>query len=591
MWHKTRGLTALAAVVATVGAVSVLAASASAITIPYTFDNWAVWGSLTPKKLNEPVVLPKGSTFNGTSVLTTTATELSGTVSGTIFVPPFNATVKLGGVVPTTVGVTFTQVGPAEGSLAQTAPANCAGSHFGGLCVTLSVNTKADIGITETGLLGIDVPSECETSEPVPFSLSTTLPLSQLLDEGPAFKGTVTIPSIKCGGLSGVALGVLLTELMSGPENPYLLHIGPNEPSAPTVATQPAAWVSQISANLKATVDPDGEPESGCEFEYGTSTSYGSSVPCAWEPGSGFSVHAWVTGLKEATTYDYRVQASNTLGTSDGSNGTFTTLTGSPEYGQCVADKGGNYRDGDCRSVAEKKGVPDHKGSYEWVPGPSPTCVAKKKGSYTNSSCTTKAAKAHGGSYEKAPGPGFTSSSDAVTLQTPGLERTVACAASTGSGQVTTTSTGVERITFTGCSMSGKACASEGPDSTPSGQAGVIVTNLLHTTLLGPVVGNVGPASGNVWTDFTSGEHEPYLAEFACGGTRVRTIGALGGVQSGDVNTSSATSTTAFESEGGEQALFSEVSETEGQSWIGPQPSSLLALAENSSASRVEIRP
>ncbi len=583
MSHRTRGFTALAAVVAVVCSACVLAATASAITIPYTFNNWAVWGSLTPKKLNEPVVLPKGSTFNGTSLLTTTPTELSGTVTGKIFVPPFNTTVKLGGAVPTEVGVTFTQVGPAEGSLVQTSTANCAGSHFGGLCVTLSVATKADIGITETGLLGIDVPSECETSEPVSFSLSATLPLSQLLDEGPAFKGVVTIPSIKCGGLSGLALGVLLTELMSGPENPYSLHIGPNEPSTPTVATLAAVPVSQISAQLKATVDPDGEPESGCEFEYGTSTSYTASVPCAWEPGSGFSVHAWATGLEEGTTYHYRVVASNALGTSDGPDQSFTTLSGSPEYGQCVAQKDGAYKDGNCQGLAEKKGVPDHKGSYEWVPGPSRTCMAKKKGDYTNSSCTTKAAKTHGGSYEKAPGPGFTSSSGAATLQIPGLEHAVACTASTGSGEVATTDTGIERMTFTGCQMSGKHCTSEGPDGTASGQAGVIVTNLLDMRLLGPI-------AGSVWTDLIGAEHQPYLLEFGCEGPRVRVTGALGGVQSGDVNKSSATSTTAFESEGGEQALSSEVSENGGTSWSAPQSSSLLLLTESTSASAIEIR-
>jgi len=584
MSHKARRLTALAAAAAVIGATSMLAASASAITIPFTFDNWAVWGSLTDKKLNEPVVLPKGSTFNGTSLLTSTATELSGTVTGRIFVPPFNTTVKLVGLVPTEVGVTFTQVGPAEGTLAQTSTANCAGSHFGGLCVTLSVNTRADVGITETGLLGIGVPTECETSEPVAFSLSSTMPLAQLLDEGPAFKGTVTIPSIKCGGLSGLAVGTLLTELMSGPENPYALHIGPNEPSAPTVVTGAASPLSQVSAKLNATVDPDGEAETGCDFEYGTSTSYGSSAPCAWEPGSGFAVHAWVGGLEEGATYHYRVVASNTLGTSYGPDQSFTTLSASPQYGQCVAQKDGNYKDGNCQSVAEKKGVPDHKGSYEWVPGPSRVCVPKKKGDYTSSSCTTKAAKPGKGSYEKAPGSSFTSSSEAVTLQTPGLDRTVSCSSSAGAGEVTSTNTGIERITFSGCEMSGKKCASEGPDGTPSGRAGVIVTNLLRTRLLGPV-------AGEVWTDFTSAEHQPYLAEFACEGPRVRVAGALGGVQAGDVNVSSATSTTTFTGEEGEQALSSEVSETEGDSWLAPQPSSLLALAGNRSASAIEIKP
>ena len=62
---RTRRTAALVGALAAVGVLFVATTAASAITIPYTFDNWAVWGSLTPKKLSEPIMLPKGSTFNG----------------------------------------------------------------------------------------------------------------------------------------------------------------------------------------------------------------------------------------------------------------------------------------------------------------------------------------------------------------------------------------------------------------------------------------------------------------------------------------------------------------------------------------------
>src|ERR1700737_5564751 len=111
----TRRTAVLAACAVAIGATSVTAASASApLTIP--FVNWAVWGSLTPKKLNEPVVLPKGSTFNGGVEFTElSATGTSGSVFGKIFVPPFKAKLKLGGVVPTTVGGTSPQGGEGGG--------------------------------------------------------------------------------------------------------------------------------------------------------------------------------------------------------------------------------------------------------------------------------------------------------------------------------------------------------------------------------------------------------------------------------------------------------------------------------------------
>ena len=292
---------------------------------------------------------------------------------------------------------------------------------------------------------------------------------------------------------------------------------------------------------------------------------------------------AAIAGLSENTTYHYRIVATNAVGTSDGADQTFTTLSPAiaPEYGQCVAQKHGEYADGNCTSKAAKA----KKGKFEWVPGPAPGCVAQKKGEYTDSSCTAKSAKARKGAFEKAPGPGFTSATGTVTLASAALGRTVVCAASTGAGEVTGLSTGVERITFTGCEMSGKKCRSEGPNSTPSGKVGVIVSNLLATRLLGPVSGK------EVWTELASAEHQPYLYEFGCEGPLLRTSGSLAGVQGGDVNVSSLTSTTTFASGQGEQALHGELSETGGSSWIGPDPASEVTVASNTAASQIEIRP
>jgi hypothetical protein len=584
MRHRVACVACVAGALAACVAMLALAAPALAIKVPYTFDNWAVWGSLTPKKLNEPIVLPKESVFNGTGELNSEPTGVSGTVTGTITVPPFNAPVTVLGV-PTSVRVRFEQIGPAQGTLVEDPKADCAGSHWSGACVTLSVNSRDQVHLTAVGILGIETPTECELTEPLSLSLSDTAPLAQQLDEGSHFTGSTDIPEVVCGGLSGVVLGPVLTELMSGPENSYDLHIGPHEPAAPTVATGEASPVSQVSAKLNATVDPNGEEEAGCEFEYGPTSSYGASVPCEWEPelNKGFLVHAWVTGLSEGATYHYRIAAANALGSSEGSDGTFTTLSGSPEYGQCVAEKHATYSDSGCEHVAEKRGVPDGKGDFEWIAGPALTCIAKKGGDYTNPACTSKSVKAHKGSYEKEPGAGFTSSSENVTLEAASLGRKVTCAASTGAGEVTGVSTSSERITFTGCASSGKKCTSEGADGTPSGSAGTIETNLLRNRLL-------GPALGQVWTELVSAEHEPYSAEFGCEGVRLRTKGSLAGVQRGDVGTPSLTSTATLSFEEGEQALTVEVSENSGKSWSAPAAAIVTALVKYTSASPIEIR-
>ena len=58
-------------------------------------------------------------------------------------------------------------------------------------------------------------------------------------------------------------------------------------PNAPAVSTQAATPITQTSATLNATVNPDGGEVTGCVFEYGTTPSYGSSVSCSSLPGSG----------------------------------------------------------------------------------------------------------------------------------------------------------------------------------------------------------------------------------------------------------------------------------------------------------------
>ncbi|MCH7677315.1 T9SS type A sorting domain-containing protein [candidate division KSB1 bacterium] len=64
------------------------------------------------------------------------------------------------------------------------------------------------------------------------------------------------------------------------------------------------------------------------KFEYGTTTSYGSEISAAQSPVSGSSpvdVSAQITGLSPNTGYHYRVVATNSSGTTQGSDLTFTT--------------------------------------------------------------------------------------------------------------------------------------------------------------------------------------------------------------------------------------------------------------------------
>jgi hypothetical protein len=218
MFRKTGRTTVLAAVLAVVGVMAFAAASASAFVVP--FENKVVSGSLTPKKLGQPITLPKGGTFNGSANVTITEAGISGTVTGTVVVPPFEASITVLGI-PTKVGITFTQVGTTEGSLKSVAVENCGGAEG---CINLSVPTKANIGITGLTILGIKTPVKCETSKPVLLNLSADLTLSTLISEGVHFKGTTNVPFAKCAGIFGFQTASLLNSLLSG-EASYAINI------------------------------------------------------------------------------------------------------------------------------------------------------------------------------------------------------------------------------------------------------------------------------------------------------------------------------------------------------------------------------
>jgi hypothetical protein len=97
---------------------------------------------------------------------------------------------------------------------------------------------------------------------------------------------------------------------------------------APAVTTGGSSSVTETSATVSGTVNPNGSEVTNCHVDYGTSTSYGSQAPCASAPGSGTSAaaaSASLSGLTAGTTYHYRVVATNAGGTTNGADATFTT--------------------------------------------------------------------------------------------------------------------------------------------------------------------------------------------------------------------------------------------------------------------------
>jgi hypothetical protein len=110
-------------------------------------------------------------------------------------------------------------------------------------------------------------------------------------------------------------------------------------PYAPVIATGGPIGVTGHGASVTGTLNPDQTTVTACVFQYGTTTAYGSEVPCSSFRATGTAtepVTASLTGLEEDVTYHYRAVASNSVDTSYGADQTFTAkgpvvAGGSPE--------------------------------------------------------------------------------------------------------------------------------------------------------------------------------------------------------------------------------------------------------------------
>jgi len=259
-------------------------------------------------------------------------------------------------------------------------------------------------------------------------------------------------------------------------------------PDPPTVVTGAASSITQTAATLNATVNPLGETVSDCHFEYGSSNSYGNSVPCSTPPGSGsepVEVSAPVASLSENTTYHFRIAATNSTGTSHGSDGTFNTLSNAPEYGRCVkvTTGTGRYENNGCTKPGGGK-------KYEWYPGVAKTHLTVKLTSGTVAFETVK-------------------------------HSLVACKTETGAGEYSGPKVlrGVI-LTFTGCERLGAKCTSV------LSAEGEIATNSLEGVLGVEHLGTTTATNKIGLELFPAGKAGAFM-EFSCGITPVTLRGAV----------------------------------------------------------------
>jgi hypothetical protein len=97
----------------------------------------------------------------------------------------------------------------------------------------------------------------------------------------------------------------------------------------PIVETKPATSVKGTSANLTGVVNPNGA-STKYYFEYGTTTAYGLKTAEATTIATK-EVSKTVKELSAGTIYHFRIVASNSFGTTNGLDETFTTVAENPK--------------------------------------------------------------------------------------------------------------------------------------------------------------------------------------------------------------------------------------------------------------------
>ncbi|MGP0100938.1 MAG: hypothetical protein ACLPUT_04855 [Solirubrobacteraceae bacterium] len=151
--------------------------------------------------------------------------------------------------------------------------------------------------------------------------------------------GTKYYYRLVAGNENGTSCGIGRWFIEGGEETGQAVSVACRRPSA-AIDDESATQVAATSATLQSQIDPNGH-DTAYQFQYGTESCRGNPGACTDAPsepadiGSGEVAVAdsvQLQGLQPDTTYYYRVVASNSLGTSDGIERTFTTQSSSASF-------------------------------------------------------------------------------------------------------------------------------------------------------------------------------------------------------------------------------------------------------------------
>ena len=149
--------------------------------------------------------------------------------------------------------------------------------------------------------------------------------------------------------------------------------------SAPTATTNPATSISTTGATLNGTVNPNNGVTTET-FNYGVTNSYGSTAPASQGSltgGSAQAVSAVISSLTPNQLYHFQDPATNSQGSTSGSDATFTTLPSAPTTTAATSVMAtsftANWTDGDANAPSSYElDVATDAGFTSLVPGYNP---------------------------------------------------------------------------------------------------------------------------------------------------------------------------------------------------------------------------
>lgn len=304
----------------------------------------------TACKKEEPATKPSLSTTPASNITTTTAT------SGGVIADDGGATITANGVCwgktenPTIEGLKTTEsvssgqfVSNLTGLDAGTTyhvrafATNVVGTSYGADMTFLTLGqapsglTQTPTNITPTGAIlnGTVNPNDLSTTVTFEYGTTTSYGSTAAASQSPVTGNAMVNVTAEISGLLPATTYHYRVKTVNSigttySEDKTFTTLG----IAPTATTLDATSKTSTGATLNGTVNAN-NTSTTVTFEYGKTTSYGQTVTATQSPITGntnSNVSAAITGLTAGTTYHFRVKAVNSVGTTNGSDMTFTTV-------------------------------------------------------------------------------------------------------------------------------------------------------------------------------------------------------------------------------------------------------------------------